>query len=129
MEVVCRTIGGCSSNWRQSFLLPSGSHGTSMHLFLWPFLVAIFGLELPSKFSSKNEHFPYCTCMLDFLVFWVIFIFLLLQLQASTNQELNQEIPHFNLPSKIFCRVVNIQLLVLLFDSFCCCHLSCSFCC
>ncbi|XP_057454839.1 auxin response factor 18-like isoform X2 [Lotus japonicus] len=33
------------------------------------------------------------------------------QLQASTNQELNQEIPHFNLPSKIFCRVVNIQLL------------------
>ncbi|RDX94285.1 Auxin response factor 9, partial [Mucuna pruriens] len=33
------------------------------------------------------------------------------QLQASTDQELNQEIPHFNLPSKIFCRVVNIQLL------------------
>ncbi|KAK7389793.1 hypothetical protein VNO78_25087 [Psophocarpus tetragonolobus] len=33
------------------------------------------------------------------------------QLQASTDQELNQEIPHFNLPPKIFCRVVNIQLL------------------
>ncbi|RDX99358.1 Auxin response factor 18, partial [Mucuna pruriens] len=37
------------------------------------------------------------------------------QLQASTNQELNQEltqqIPHFNLPSKILCRVVHIQLL------------------
>ncbi|KAH1149606.1 hypothetical protein GYH30_043911 [Glycine max] len=33
------------------------------------------------------------------------------QLQASTDQELNQEIPHFNLPAKIFCRVVNIQLL------------------
>nr|XP_027192816.1 auxin response factor 18 isoform X3 [Cicer arietinum] len=33
------------------------------------------------------------------------------QLQASTDQELNQEIPHFNLPSKILCRVVNIQLL------------------
>ncbi|CAI8607687.1 unnamed protein product [Vicia faba] len=32
------------------------------------------------------------------------------QLQASTDQELNQEIPHFNLPSKILCRVVNIQL-------------------
>ncbi|KAL9320492.1 hypothetical protein ACSQ67_012331 [Phaseolus vulgaris] len=37
------------------------------------------------------------------------------QLQASTNQglnqELNQQIPHFNLPSKILCRVVHIQLL------------------
>ncbi|TKY61245.1 Auxin response factor 18 [Spatholobus suberectus] len=37
------------------------------------------------------------------------------QLQASTNQELNQElsqqIPHFNLPPKILCRVVHIQLL------------------
>ncbi|XP_027350983.1 auxin response factor 18-like isoform X2 [Abrus precatorius] len=37
------------------------------------------------------------------------------QLQASTNQELNQElsqqIPLFNLPSKILCRVVHIQLL------------------
>ncbi|XP_057439679.1 auxin response factor 18-like [Lotus japonicus] len=37
------------------------------------------------------------------------------QLQASTNQEgnldLNQQFPHFNLPSKILCRVVHIQLL------------------
>ncbi|GMH09323.1 hypothetical protein Nepgr_011164 [Nepenthes gracilis] len=37
------------------------------------------------------------------------------QLEASTNQELNQElnqrIPLFNLPSKILCRVVHIQLL------------------
>ncbi|KAL2661642.1 hypothetical protein GLYMA_03G258300v4 [Glycine max] len=33
------------------------------------------------------------------------------QLQASTNQGLNQEIPHFNLPPKILCRVVHIQLL------------------
>ncbi|KAF9669083.1 hypothetical protein SADUNF_Sadunf14G0070900 [Salix dunnii] len=33
------------------------------------------------------------------------------QLEASTNQELNQQIPRFNLPSKILCRVVNIQLL------------------
>ncbi|KAL6979438.1 Auxin response factor 2B, partial [Sarracenia purpurea var. burkii] len=32
------------------------------------------------------------------------------QLEASTNQELNQRIPLFNLPSKILCRVVNIQL-------------------
>ncbi|KAK6137261.1 hypothetical protein DH2020_029008 [Rehmannia glutinosa] len=31
--------------------------------------------------------------------------------QASTNQELNQRIPMFNLPSKILCRVFNIQLL------------------
>ncbi|KAL2547609.1 Auxin response factor 9 [Forsythia ovata] len=33
------------------------------------------------------------------------------QLEASTNQELNQRIPMFNLPSKILCRVMNIQLL------------------
>ncbi|XP_010915982.1 auxin response factor 11 [Elaeis guineensis] len=32
------------------------------------------------------------------------------QLEASTNQELNQKIPRFNLPSKILCRVVNVQL-------------------
>lgn len=38
---------------------------------------------------------------------------LLLQLQASTNQEHSQQIPQFNLPSKILCRVVNIQLMVL----------------
>ncbi|KAF8413336.1 hypothetical protein HHK36_001315 [Tetracentron sinense] len=33
------------------------------------------------------------------------------QLEASTNEELNQRIPLFNLPSKILCRVVHIQLL------------------
>ncbi|GKV31643.1 hypothetical protein SLEP1_g40315 [Rubroshorea leprosula] len=33
------------------------------------------------------------------------------QLEASTNQELNQRIPLFNLPPKILCRVLNIQLL------------------
>ncbi|KAI3453842.1 hypothetical protein Pfo_010505 [Paulownia fortunei] len=33
------------------------------------------------------------------------------QLEASTNQELNQRIPMFNLSSKILCRVFNIQLL------------------
>ncbi|KAJ8748504.1 hypothetical protein K2173_003402 [Erythroxylum novogranatense] len=33
------------------------------------------------------------------------------QLEASTNQELNQQIPLFNLPPKILCRVVNIRLL------------------
>ncbi|XP_008783166.1 auxin response factor 9-like [Phoenix dactylifera] len=32
------------------------------------------------------------------------------QLEASTNQELDQQIPRFNLPSKILCRVVNVQL-------------------
>ncbi|EEF39042.1 Auxin response factor, putative [Ricinus communis] len=34
-----------------------------------------------------------------------------LQLEASTNQELTQQIPKFNLPSKILCRVVHIHLL------------------
>ncbi|PIN24552.1 hypothetical protein CDL12_02737 [Handroanthus impetiginosus] len=33
------------------------------------------------------------------------------QLEASTNQELNLQIPRFNLPSKILCRVVDIRLL------------------
>ncbi|KAL3536695.1 hypothetical protein ACH5RR_000061 [Cinchona calisaya] len=33
------------------------------------------------------------------------------QLEASMNQELNQQIPQFNLPSKILCKVVHVQLL------------------
>ncbi|KAK4729376.1 hypothetical protein R3W88_022364 [Solanum pinnatisectum] len=33
------------------------------------------------------------------------------QLEASTNQELNQRIPLFNLQPKILCRVLHIQLL------------------
>ncbi|KAL3832851.1 hypothetical protein ACJIZ3_007587 [Penstemon smallii] len=33
------------------------------------------------------------------------------QLEASTNQELNLQIPRCNLPSKILCRVVDIRLL------------------
>ncbi|GMY19875.1 auxin response factor 18 [Fagus crenata] len=33
------------------------------------------------------------------------------QLEASTNQGLNQQIPRFNLPSTILCRVVHIRLL------------------
>ncbi|KAK7849198.1 auxin response factor 9 [Quercus suber] len=33
------------------------------------------------------------------------------QLEASTNQGLNQQIPLFNLPPKILCRVVHIRLL------------------
>ncbi|XP_027182958.1 auxin response factor 9 isoform X1 [Coffea eugenioides] len=33
------------------------------------------------------------------------------QLEASTNQELNQRIPMFGLPPKILCNVVDIQLL------------------
>ncbi|XP_031494785.1 auxin response factor 7-like isoform X2 [Nymphaea colorata] len=32
------------------------------------------------------------------------------QLEASTNQELDQQIPLFDLPSKILCRVVNVRL-------------------
>ncbi|XP_022896478.1 auxin response factor 9-like [Olea europaea var. sylvestris] len=33
------------------------------------------------------------------------------QLEASTNLELNQQIPQFNLPSKILCRVCHVHLL------------------
>ncbi|KAG0495823.1 hypothetical protein HPP92_000514 [Vanilla planifolia] len=32
------------------------------------------------------------------------------QLEASTNQELDQQIPHFNLPSKILCLVLHVEL-------------------
>lgn len=32
------------------------------------------------------------------------------QLEATTNQELNQQIPRFSLPSKILCQVMNIEL-------------------
>ncbi|XP_027334324.1 auxin response factor 18-like isoform X2 [Abrus precatorius] len=113
MEVVCRAFGGCSSYWRQSFLLPSGSHGTSMFFFSSIF-VAIFGLWLVAfKFWCKPNQTTFLV-VLAYETFWpsgFFFFLLLLQLQASTDQELNQEIPHFNLPSKIFCRVVNIQLL------------------
>ncbi|RRT39212.1 hypothetical protein B296_00044229 [Ensete ventricosum] len=34
------------------------------------------------------------------------------RLEASTNQELDQHIPLFNLPSKILCRVVDVHLKV-----------------
>jgi len=30
MEGMCRAIGGCPEGWRESFLLSSRSHGTSM---------------------------------------------------------------------------------------------------
>ena len=42
----------------------------------------------------------------------MVTLVLALQLEASTNQELSQQIPLFNLPSKILCNVVNIQLRV-----------------
>ena len=52
------------------------------------------------------------------------FCFLVLhQLEESTNQELNHQISHFDLPPKILCRVVNIRLLVLLIFSFVHVHL------
>ncbi|RZS27262.1 hypothetical protein BHM03_00060705 [Ensete ventricosum] len=35
-----------------------------------------------------------------------------MQLEVSTDQDLNQQIPQFNLPSKILCRVVNVTLKV-----------------
>ncbi|XP_073128553.1 auxin response factor 9-like [Henckelia pumila] len=33
------------------------------------------------------------------------------QLEASTNQELNERIPMFNLPSKVLCRIFNVHLM------------------
>lgn len=34
-------------------------------------------------------------------------------MEASTNQELNQKLPSFNLSSKVLCQVVDVRLLVL----------------
>ncbi|KAG6437582.1 hypothetical protein SASPL_102501 [Salvia splendens] len=33
------------------------------------------------------------------------------QLEASTNQDLDQRIPHYNLPPKILCRVAHVQMM------------------
>jgi len=90
MESLCRSISGSSSCSRESFLLPSGSHGTSIyppknHLFLPQFFF----------FHSLSK-------------FWVF-----LQLVASTNQGINsEEIPVFDLPPKILCRVLDVTLKV-----------------
>ena len=49
------------------------------------------------------------------LCFCFLFFFscaCVLQLEASTNQGLDQHMPLFNLPSKILCRVVHVQLRV-----------------
>lgn len=53
--------------------------------------------------------------MFFFIAF--VFFFSFLQLEASTNKELNQEIPLFNLPFEILCRVICIHLLILCFIS------------
>lgn len=104
MEVMCRTSGGCAKAWGEGVLLPSGSYGTS----------TILSIHLFSLFLSGSK--SVFSCYICFL-FWVSDDFWFLQLEASTNQELNQQIPLFNLPSKILCRVVHIHLLVLCFRS------------
>lgn len=42
MEVMCRSIGGCSENSWQGLLFPTGAHGTSKNILLW--LVSTFAL-------------------------------------------------------------------------------------
>jgi len=41
------------------------------------------------------------------------------QLEASTHQQLDQYLPMFNLPSKILCSVVNVELRVSAFFKIC----------
>lgn len=49
--------------------------------------------------------------------------FLLIQVEASTNQVSNQQMPAYDLSPKILCRVVNVQLKVLIqFHNFCVKH-------
>lgn len=102
MEGLCRTPCGCSPCWGKSFLLSTGSHGTGK-----------------KKFPSVSYQFfflcllPFCTG-LQFLPWAFCTNGVVLQLEASMNQELNQQIPQFNLPSKILCRVVHVRLLVYL---------------
>ena len=82
----------------------------------WNKYEIFFLLFLPSLGSSSCFNF-FKIIFLEQVRNFLASVFL--QLQASTNQELNQQLlPNFNLPSKILCRVVNVQLLVLLLDSF-----------
>jgi len=47
MEAMCGAFGGCSSRRGESFLLPAGSHGTSM-FFFW----VAFGILFALKFTG-----------------------------------------------------------------------------
>lgn len=70
-------------------------------------------MEQVSLHSPRPQIFLFSLSQFGLLVYY-------LQLEASTNQELNQHIPLFNLPPKILCHVVYMQLLVLfLHTSFC----------
>lgn len=41
-------------------------------------------------------------------------VILSVQIEASMNQVADRQMPAYNLPSKILCRVINVQLRVLL---------------
>ena len=81
MEAVCRAIGGCSSYWRQSFLLPSGSHGTSMHMVLLFFVFVFF--FCCCFWGCGCFSFLVVLAYENFKAFWVVFLFFFLLLLYS----------------------------------------------
>ncbi|RWW86512.1 hypothetical protein BHE74_00004711 [Ensete ventricosum] len=88
VEGVRGTAGGSAAGRRPCVLLPPGSYRTGESFRTCT--------RTPQKRAAKGETET------------LLFRFL----EASTNQELNQQIPLFNLPSKILCRVVDARLKV-----------------
>ncbi|RRT69818.1 hypothetical protein B296_00017597 [Ensete ventricosum] len=88
VEGVRGTAGGSAAGRRPCVLLPPGSYRTGESFRTCT--------RTPQKRAAKGETET------------LLFRFL----EASTNQELNQQIPLFNLPSKILCRVVDVRLKV-----------------
>ena len=87
------------------FYFPQGHmEQVSLFRFFTNFLVIFFSSAFSVFNGSKSGDYVY--------VLFMRFAMFGMQLQASTNQELDQRIPLFNLPSKILCRVVYIRLLV-----------------
>lgn len=59
VEGLCRTPCWCSSGWRQSFLLSTGSHGASRDEIPISFIAIFFGL------FSWNSNVPWDLCALN----------------------------------------------------------------
>jgi hypothetical protein len=87
------------------------------------FLIYKINLKICGFILFKLSHKPisvYCGFLFVFVKYSVFlcaiylcdFCLPLLQLEASMHQGSEQQMPSFNLPSKILCKVVNIQLRV-----------------
>ncbi|XP_043696625.1 aquaporin PIP2-4-like [Telopea speciosissima] len=73
------------------------------------FVYTVFSATDPMR-SARDSHVPVLAPLpIGFAVLFPP------SLKASTNQEFNQQIPMFNHPLKILCRVIHIELLAFLF--------------